>query len=181
MRTVYTVVVIVVIALLCQGLASAATVDYAIQVVPASTVAGMQTNFMHESIQVFADGKWIYLTDFLSETVPTALNNGALPVPGGTTIMRNFSVDSGKCYVPWGPKPVWLRVDAMNAAGITYRESRGEKGHGTMARCWKWSSHFVTTFQAWAPVDKMVHRTYVKIPVCEPRYVSRKNYYFVDP
>lgn len=183
MRTVHAVLLVAVIALLCQGLASAATVDYAIRAVSVGTVAGLPTNFMREVIQVRTGDSWIGLTDFLSNTVPTALQNGALPPnePNTPTLMRNVPVDSGKLYVPKGPKPIWLRVVATPAAGITYRESRGERGKGTMAHCWKWSSHFVSTFQAWATVNKFVRRSTVKIPVCEPTYASRKSYYFVDP
>ena len=182
MRTVYTVVLVALVALLCQGLASAQTADYPIRIDSVGAVAGMPTNFMHQAIMVNTGDAWVDLTSFLSNTVPTALNAGALPPVGAAaTAMRNVPVDSGKCWVPKGLKPIWLRVDAVPAAGITYHESRGERGKGTMAHCWKWSSHFITTFQAWAPVDKLVRRTAVRIPVCEPTYVSRKSYYFVDP
>jgi len=165
MRTAYTFVLVAAVVLLCHGLATAATVDYPIRIDSVGMVAGLPTNFMHQAIMVNTGSDWVDLTSFLSETVPTALNAGALPAVGGAaTAMRNVPVDAGKCYVPWGLKPIWLRVDAMPAAGITYHESRGERGRGTLAHCWKWSSHFVTTFQAWAPVDKLVHRTAVKDP-----------------
>lgn len=183
MRSVRVVLLVAVVALVCQGLALAETNDYDIRAISVGAVAGMPTNFMRSVIQVRVGDDWVGLTDFLSATVPTALQNGALPPASasGATLTSNVPIEAGKCYVPKGPKPVWLRVVATPAAGITYRESAGERGKGTMAHCWKWNSHFVTTFQAWATVNKCVRRSTVKIPVCQPTFATRKSYYFVDP
>jgi len=186
MRAVHLVVLVVVVMVLCQGLASAVEIvrDYPIRVVNVGVVGGLPTNFMREVVQVNTGGTWVGLTEFLSNNVPVALNGDPADLPPGSaegTLMRNVPIACSKIFIEEKLLPVWLRVVATGTAGITYYENRGEQGRGTKAHCWKWRSHFVTRFVGWARVDKLTRTRAITVPVCEPRTVTRKSYYFVDP